>query len=159
MRLNMEILSSGKFNIPAPTLPTNNHVNAPQKLAEETQPGVHVSISQEAREKHDAELKQTEKVSADEKDDDETLRLDGSKLNSSKTEKKDLSPEEKLEQRIEEVKEKIKEVQKEIQALSTNDSEQAEKKIKILNLQMQALLGELNSLMEQKIELMKKGKG
>ena len=156
--MNMEILSSGKFNIPAPIRPTNNDANAQEKRVNTIQSGVHVSISQEARDQQDTELNQTEIMSVEKKDFAETLRLDGSKLNSSKTDEKELSPEEKLEQRIDEVKEKIKEVQKEIQALSTNDSEQAEEKIKTLNLQMQALLGELNSLLEQKFELIKKGK-
>ena len=54
------------------------------------------------------------------------------------------------------MKEKIKELKKEIQALRANGSEQASEEIEIIDLQMQALLGELNSLMEQKLESMKK---
>lgn len=163
----MEILSKGKFNIPAPIPSVENPVNSSGKVAAKSQPGVNVSISAQGREKYDAELKQTDKqtlrqtenVSAEKKDFGQSLRLDGSILNPSKTEKKDLTPEEKLDLRIEEVKEKIKEIQKEIQILRANYTEQAQEKIKLLDQQVQALLGELNSLMEQKLELSKQGKG
>lgn len=151
----MEISSSGEFIIPVPILKTNNHVNISEKREKDIQSDVHVSISPEAIEKYSAELNKTEEVSTDKKDFGESLRADNSVLDSSKTEKKSLSLEEKLEQRIEEVKEKINEIQKEIQTLKANSNEQAEEKIKALDLQMQALLGELNSLMQQKIELMK----
>ncbi len=147
----MEILSKGTFNFIAPVQSTNIQQNAAEKLAKEEQSGVHVSLSSAAKDKQIAELKEAEKVSAEDKDFGAPLR--NSKLNSPKTTQESLSPEEKLEQRIEEVKEKIKELQKEIQALNASSSEDAEEKLQMLNQQMQALLGELNSLMEQKIEL------
>ena len=144
----MDIFSAGalrgKFNIPAPTQQTIKPINTSESVAQETQSGVNVAISAEGREKQEAA---------------DSLRFDGSVLNSTKTEKKQLSPEEKLDQRIAEVKEKIQELQQEIQALTSSNSEQAKDKIEMLNLQMQALLGELNSLMEQKLESTKQGKG
>ncbi len=148
----MKILSSGEINISAPTPPMSSVVNSTEKKIEEAQPGVHVSISQEAKDKNAADTKQVESESADKKNADEPLRFDGTKLNSSKTEKEPLSAEEKLELRIEEVKEKIKELQKEIQALRADDSAKAQEKAEILTQQLQALLLELTSLMEQKLE-------
>jgi len=146
----MEILSKGTFNFIAPVQSTNIQQNSTEKLAKEEQSGVHVSLSQEAKDKQVAEFKEAEKVSAENKDFGGPLRLRNSKLDSAQ---ETLSPEEKLDQRIEEVKEKIKELQKEIQALNASSSEDTEEKLQILNQQMQALLGELNSLMEQKVEL------
>jgi DNA-binding transcriptional MerR regulator len=148
----MKILSSGEINISAPTPPMRNVVNSTDKNIEEAQLGVHVSISQEAKDKNAAESKQAGSESTDKKNADEPLRFDGTKLNSSKTEKEPLSAEEKLELRIEEVKEKIKELQKEIQALRVDDSAKAQEKAEILTQQLQALLLELTSLMEQKLE-------
>jgi hypothetical protein len=153
----MEVLSSGELSIYAPIPTKNNHEATQENFAKETKASVEVSISLEARAKYDEELKQTEKESTEKKDFGAPLRAEDSKLSASKIEDKDLSAEEKLDQRIEEVKEKIKKLQQEINALSADNSEEAEDKIQLLNQHMQALLGELNGLMEQKLESMKKG--
>ena len=123
----MEIRSVGEINITAPTHTMSNHLEYPDKKIEDTQPGVHVSISPVAQKKHDEEVNQEDKD-----DFGKPLRLANSKLNAS-AEEQLLSLEEKIEQRIEEVKEQIKEVQKEIQALKADGSIKAEEKIKILN--------------------------
>ena len=152
----MQVFTLGKFNVPSPVIATNNPENSSEVSIKNTPLGVKVSISPEAREKQEAEVKQAEKGTVDKKGLGQSLQLEGSILRSSKNDEEQLSAAEKLEQRIEEVKEKIKELKKEIQALKANGSEQASEEIEIIDLQMQALLGELNSLMEQKLESMKK---
>ena len=70
----MDIFSAGalrgKFNIPAPTQQIIKPINTSESVAQETQSGVNVAISQEGREKQEAA---------------DSLRFDGSVLNSTKT--------------------------------------------------------------------------
>lgn len=147
----MQIQSPSQFNLNLSNAYRRDKLEPQASLAKDNTSGVSVSLSQEGREKQQAES------AVSDKKDVADLHLNGSVMKPEQSQEKPISLEDLLEKRIEEIKEEIEALESEIAAVRGDNSEKAQEKLEALQAQMMALLTELNSLMQQKFELTKKG--